>query len=117
LSDILPPTVSFSRNSILFSENPVTQRNNEVLTFWRGVKKFVPPFITGAWPWRDPYLGEANPLDAFYNIIFVRLPIVAMGFIYAKNLKEGHPLIMDYGDGPFEMSPIIVFAVLAIVLA
>lgn len=117
LSDILPPSLSFSRNSVLFSEKPVTQRNNEVLTFWRGMKSMVPPVITGAWPWRDPFLADENPMGAFYNICFVRLPVIFMGLVYAKNLKEGHPLIMDYGDGPFEVSPLIVLGVLAIVLA
>ena len=117
LSDILPPTLSFARNSILFSENPVTQRNNEVLTFWRGMKSIVPPIITGAWPWRDPYLADENPLSAFYNICFIRMPTIFMGLVYANNLKEGHPLILDYGDGPMEVSPFIVFGVLAIVLA
>ena len=117
LSDILPPAVSVSRNSVLFSEKPVTQRNNDVLDFWRGVKSTVPPVITGAWPWRDPYLADEHPMGAIYNIIFVRMPVIITGFIYAKNLHEGHPLIMDYGDGPFVVSPLIVFGVLALVLA
>lgn len=117
LSDLLPPTVNFSRDSVLFSENPSTQRNNPLLTFWRRVKKIVPPVVTGAWPWRDPYLAETDPMSAFYNICFVRLPIIAMGMIYTKNLVSGQPLIMDVGDGPFEMSPVFVYLVLAIVLA
>ncbi|CAB9506034.1 expressed unknown protein [Seminavis robusta] len=117
LSDILPPAVSFSRNSILFSEKPVTQRDNDVLAFWRGMKATVPPVITGAWPWRDPYLADENPMTAFYNILFVRLPVIAMALVYAKNLKEGHPLVMDYGDGPFEVSPIAVLVLVAIILA
>lgn len=117
LSDLLPPTVNFSRDSVLFSENPSTQRNNELLTIWRKIKQFVPPIITGAWSWRDPYLADENPMAAFYNIGFVRLPIIIAGCVYTKNLLTGHPLIMDYGDGPFEMNPIIVYLILAIVLA
>lgn len=117
LSDILPPAVSFSRNSILFSERPVTQRNNEVLAFWRGVKSTVPPIVTGAWPWRDPFLADENPMGAFYNILFVRLPIIGMGLVYAKNLNDGHPFIIDYGDGPVEFPPLAVLLVLAIMLA
>ena len=117
LSDLLPPTVNFQRSSLLFSENPATQRNNPLLKFWRNVKTTVPPVITGAWPWRDPYLADEDPMTAFYNILFVRLPVIVMGLVYTKNLVSGHPLIMDYGDGPFEVSPLIVYGVLAIVLA
>jgi len=117
LSDILPPAVSFSRNSVLFSEQPVTQRNNDVLKAWRVIKSKVPPLITGAWPWRDPYLGDENPMGAVYNIFFVRLPVIAAGMIYVKNLVEGHPLIIDYGDGPFVVNPLVVFLVLALILA
>jgi hypothetical protein len=117
LSDILPPAVSFSRNSILFSERPVTQRNNEVLDFWRGVKSTLPPVITGAWPWRDPFLADENPMGALYNVLFVRFPVIGMGLVYAKNLNDGHPFIIDYGDGPVEFPPIAVLLVLAIILA
>ena len=116
LSDILPPAVSFSRNSVLFSENPVTERNNEVLDVWRFLKRVLPPLITGAWSHRDPYLADANPMGAMYNMFFVRAPLLAMGGVYLKNLFQGHPLIMDYGDGPFEVNPLIVLGVLAITL-
>jgi hypothetical protein len=117
LSDILPPAVSFSRNSILFSERPVTQRNNEILTFWRGMKSIVPPIFTGAWPWRDPFLADENPVGALYNILFVRLPVIGMGLVYSKNLNDGHPFIIDYGDGPVEVPPLAVLLVFAIILA
>lgn len=117
LSDILPPAVSFSRNSVLFSEKPVTQRNNDVLDFWRGLKNKVPAVVTGAWPWRDPFFADENPMGAIYNICFVRMPVIAVGLLYVKNLTEHHPLIMDYGNGPLEISPLIVLGVLALILA
>jgi hypothetical protein len=117
LSDLLPPTVNFAKDSVLFSENPATQRNNPLLKFWRRVKSTVPPIVTGAWPWRDPHLADEDPMSAFYNICFVRLPVIVMGLVYTNNLVSDHPLIMDYGDGPFEVSPLIVYGVLAVVLA
>ena len=45
------------------------------------------------------------------------IPTIGIGIVYIKNLVEGHPLIMDFGQGAFEMSPIAVFAVLALILA
>jgi hypothetical protein len=77
----------------------------------------VPPIFTGAWPWRDPFLADENPVGALYNILFVRLPVIGMGLVYSKNLNDGHPFIIDYGDGPVEFPPLAVLLVLAIILA
>jgi hypothetical protein len=51
-----------------------------------------------------------------YNIAFVRTPVILVGLVHAKNLLGGHRLIMDFGDGPFEMSPSIGIAVLSLIL-
>jgi hypothetical protein len=117
IDDLTPPSINLKRDSILFSENPSTQRNNSGLDLWRASKTNLPAVLTGAWPWRDLTLADHNPAGALYNIAFVRLPIILVGLVYAKNLSQGHPLIMDVGDGPFEMSPLIVIAVLAFILA
>jgi hypothetical protein len=101
----------------LFSENPSTQRNNSALDAWNAAKSNLPAFLTGAWPWRDLSVADKDPVGALYNIAMVRLPVVLVGILYGKNLIEGHPLVMDIGDGPFVMSPLIVIAVLGIILA
>ena len=54
---------------------------------------------------------------ALYNIAFVRLPVIGVGIAYINNVLHGHPLIMDIGQGPTEISPIIVLSVLALILA
>jgi hypothetical protein len=117
LNDLAPPSVNFSRQSILFDDNPSTQRNNGALNLWRGAKTYLPPVFTGAWPWRDDTVADENPIAGLYNMAFVRLPVIGVGLLYGKNLVEGHPLIMDIGEGPFEMSPALVVSVLALILA
>jgi hypothetical protein len=117
LTDLTPPSVNLARDSILFSENPSTQRNNSALDAWNAAKSNLPAFLTGAWPWRDLSVADKDPVGALYNIAMVRLPVVLVGILYGKNLIEGHPLVMDIGDGPFVMSPLIVIAVLGIILA
>jgi hypothetical protein len=117
IDDLTPPAINLKRDSILFSENPSTQRNNSALDLWLACKTDLPAVFTGAWPWRDSNLANDNPGGALYNIAFVRMPVILVGLVYGKNLFQGHPLIMDIGDGPFEMSPLIVIAVLALILA
>jgi len=117
LDDLTPPPINLARGSILFSENPSTKRNNAVLDLWRSCKVNLPAVITGVWPWKDPDFADENPIGGLYNIAFVRMPVIVVGFVYGKNLLEGHPLIMDIGDGPFVMSPLVVVAVLGLILA
>ena len=117
LTDLTPPSVNLARDSILFSENPSTQRNNPALDTWNGAKSNLPAFVTGAWPWKDLSVADKDPVGALYNIAMVRMPVVLVGILYGKNLIEGHPLVMDIGDGPFVMSPLIVIAVLGLILA
>lgn len=117
LDDLTPPPINWARDSILFSENPATKRNNAAVEVWKMCRQYLPPIFTGTWPWRDVNITERNPLGALYNMIVVRIPTIGIGMVYIKNLVEDHPLIMDFGQGAFEMSPIAVFAVLALILA
>jgi hypothetical protein len=117
LTDLTPPTVNLVRDSILFSENPSTLRNNSALDAWKAVKSNWPAVLTGAWPWKDLSVADKDPVGALYNIAMVRMPVVLVGLLYGKNLIEGHPLVMDIGDGPFVMNPLIVICVLGIILA
>jgi len=117
LDDLTAPSINLARGSILFSENPSTQRNNDFLSLWRFCKVNLPAVITGAFPWKDADVADDNPIGGLYNIAFVRMPVIAVGFIYGKNLWEGHPLVMDIGDGPFVMSPLVVLIVIALILA
>lgn len=113
LDDLKPPSVSFARNSILFGENPPTQQNNGPLWLWRGAKSSLPPFVTGAW---DEGKGDAKPAEHLYNLLFVHLPTVFMGMLYIKNLSVGHPLVMNYGNGFFEVPSLLVCCVLLVIL-
>jgi hypothetical protein len=121
IDDLTPPPINLARDSILFSENPSTQRNNNsALDAWKFCKSNLPAVFTGAWPWREneqKTLANHNPVGGLYNMAFVRLPVIAIVLLYSRNLVEGHPLIMDIGDGPFEMNPLIVYSVLALILA
>ena len=113
LDDLQPPSVSFTRNSVLFGENPPTQRNNGPLWLWRGAKSILPSFATGAW---DEGKGDATPVEHLYNLLFVRMPTVLMGILYMRNLSMGHPLVMNYGDGFFEVPPLGVRCVFLVLL-
>lgn len=110
--------VNLKRDSILFSENPSTlKRNNPAQDTWQLAKRYLPAVITGAWSWRSADLADQNPVGALYNLAFVRIPMCCVGVVYISNLFQKHPLVMDVGDGPFVMSPLVVVAVLAFILA
>lgn len=117
LSELSPPSVNLSRRSILFDEHAETERSNLPLSVWQFLKAKSPPLLTGAWSWRSQSVADTNPIMALYNVAFVRLPTICLGIVYGKNLLSGQPLIMDFGDGPFVMSPILVLVALAIILA
>ena len=109
LDELSRPSISFTRNSILFDEDAPTQRDNGPLRVWRSTKSFLPALVTGAW---DERKGDRKPVEHLYNMIFIRIPTVLMALVYSKNLVEGHGLILSFGEVP----PIIVFAVFAIIL-
>lgn len=133
MDDLSPPSLDINKDSILFSPNPSTKRNNDALVLWKFCKQNLPPVFTGAWPWRgnngnsNPRdgsqqkgintLANDNPFGGFYNMLFVRLPVILAGMLYVRNLLDGYPLVLNIGLGPFEPNPLIVFAVLAIILA
>lgn len=111
--DLTPPPINLRKESILFGENPTTAVNNNALKLWMTLKERLPFVVTGA---RENSKGDENPIGAIYNIIFVRLPVICAGLVYGKNLSEGHPLVVDIGEGPFTMSPLAVFAILFVIL-
>lgn len=114
LDDLTPPSISFTRNSLLFGDTPPTQRNNGPLRLWQGTKSVLPPVVTGAWG--DEGQGDTKPVEHLYNLMFVRAPTVLMGGVYIRNLLLGHGLIMNVGEGLFEVPPVIVFGIIAIIL-
>lgn len=84
-----------------------------MLHFWRQTKSILPQIVTGAW--RNT-TGEENPIGALYNLLFVRVPVLCASAVYVRNSLTGHPLVVDLGNGAFEMSPFAVFGVLFIIL-
>ena len=104
LDELSPPSISFTKNSILFGEDPPTEANNVPLLLWQETKTVLPNFITGAWNEKD---GDRDPVEYLYNLVFVRLPVVLMGVVY---LNFGH------GSAPFEVPAVIVFGVIYVIL-
>eukprot|EP00529_Nitzschia_sp_RCC80_P027971 CAMPEP_0113475258 /NCGR_PEP_ID=MMETSP0014_2-20120614/19023_1 /TAXON_ID=2857 /ORGANISM="Nitzschia sp." /LENGTH=252 /DNA_ID=CAMNT_0000368163 /DNA_START=211 /DNA_END=969 /DNA_ORIENTATION=- /assembly_acc=CAM_ASM_000159 len=123
LDDLTPPPVNFARSSILFSDDPSTKaRNNKVLDVWRFCRRYLPPVFTGVWPYRAEraiQTTDADPVDAMYNMVFVRTPVVVVCVTYLyQTFVEHHGLVMDLGyTGPTEINPILVLFVLAVILA
>ncbi|KAL7543812.1 hypothetical protein ACHAXR_013128 [Thalassiosira sp. AJA248-18] len=114
LDDLTPPSISFTKNSLLFGENPPTQRSNGALWLWQGTKSVLPKFVTGAW---EQGMGDTRPVEHLYNLIFVRMPTVCVGIFYVKNILAGHPLIVNFGDGTmFEVPSLIVFGIIYVIL-
>mmetsp|Transcript_51976 Transcript_51976/g.62524 ORF Transcript_51976/g.62524 Transcript_51976/m.62524 type:complete len:193 (-) Transcript_51976:38-616(-) len=114
LDDLLPPAINFYRDSMLFSDNPNNnRRSNVILHFWRRTKSTFPRIVTGAW--RES-TGEENPIGALYNMVFVRMPVLCALGVYLRNCSVGHPLVVDLGNGPFEISPLVVVGVLFLIL-
>ena len=103
------PFINLRPESLLFSENPATAANNTVLTLWNACKRRLPIIVTGA---HFPDTADDNPLAGLYNMMLIRIPTIVAGIVYIQNLVQGHPLVVDFGDGPFEMSPVVVAATL-----
>ena len=110
---LLPPAINLRKESILFGENPATRYDSNSLRAWRATKRYLPFVLTGA---RTPFTADENPIGGFYNMIFVRLPVICAGLVYAKNEISGHPLVIDVGSGPTEVSPLLVATVLFVIL-
>jgi hypothetical protein len=111
---LLFPAVNVRKESILFGEDPATVASNNSLRLWKLMKKRLPYIFTGVKATSD--VSDFNPMGGIYNVIFVRLPTILAGCVYVKNLVEGHPLVVDVGDGPFAVNPLAVAGVLYIIL-
>jgi len=112
-ANLLPPPINIRKESILFGDNPATMDNNNALRLWKSLKGTLPFVFTGA---RRPDTGDENPIGAIFNILFVRLPVILAGLAYGKNSMEGHPLVMDFGNGPHAMNLLLVLAVIFFIL-
>ena len=110
---LLFPAINLRKESILFGDNPATREDSNALRAWRFTKRSLPFVLTGA---RTATTADDNPIAGFYNMIFVRIPTILAGVVYAKNLTTGHPLIIDVGSGPTEVSPLIVGTILFFIL-
>ena len=121
MDDLTPPPVNFARNSILFSDNPVTKKNNSALSVWLFTRTYLPAVVSGAWPWKDLPRLDDRPIESLYNTVFVRLPLCAVAgtYVYHK-LVDQQDLVMDFGFDPFAgpqpINPIIVVGVLFLIL-
>ena len=114
LDELARPRVSLSRSSVLFDDSAQTQANNQMLDIWRESKALLPAIVTGAW---DKHAGDARPFEHLYNLVFVRLPTILAGLVYTKNLFEGHPLIISFGDSSNrEVPELIVFIIIGAIL-
>lgn len=113
LDDLKSPIINLRKESLLFGENPATQKNNNSLRLWRQLKTLLPRVVTGA---RNPTTADDNPMGALYNMLLVRIPTIMAGFLYGFNKSTGHPLIIDLGGGPFECNPLIIAGVLYVIL-
>ena len=108
--------------SVLFGDNPATKRNNFFLDVWQDCQSTLPPLLTGGSDTNNNNYDNNNndnnvdPAARLYNMIFVRGPTIIVGLFYVKNTVTGHPLIVDIGDGPFEVSPLIVAGLLYMIL-
>ena len=116
LDDLMPPPFQFRRESILFGDNPSTKTNNSVLRLWRFLQQTLPPLVTGVSPNNNDDVDKNNPFGAIYNMVLVRIPLLATGFVYTRNLLEGHPVVIDVGAGPTELPPIVFYGFLYLLL-
>jgi hypothetical protein len=89
----------------------------ELASAWAAIKKYVPPIVTGSW---DPEDAERNkrPGEAIYNMVFIRIPVIAAGIWFVQFIATGNQLVLDFGlgSGPAEVSPFIVAGVVALML-
>ena len=126
--ELAPPVFSLRRKSLLFNDSSpdglggndrllTSDLGKEVgsitLTLWSRAKSVLPPLLTGA---SEATSGDKDALGSLYNLLFVRTPTFFLGIGYLVNLVQGHPLIMDFGTGAFEVSPIVVLAALWAIL-
>jgi hypothetical protein len=130
-----PPPFNLRKELLLFEERSATKNNNNVLQLWLFCKRQLPWFIHGA-P-RHPEQPEQqqrsshnsenqvtayntqveeDPVALLYNMAFVQIPAVVARIVYIYNLSQGRPLIVDLGDGAFEINPLVVGGALFVFL-
>jgi hypothetical protein len=105
--------INVRKQSLLFGERPSTVADNEILHLWRAAKARLPVILTGA---RRVDTADENPIGGLYNMMFVRLPTLLAGLVYDKNVLQGHPLVVDIGDGPFIVHPLVFGGILYAIL-
>ena len=85
------------------------------LKIWKKTKAVLPPFVTGD---HKGQRGDSSPLAALYNMVFVRIPIIATGLFYASKLSDpSWALICDLGFGQFEVPPTLVALAILVMLS
>ena len=85
------------------------------LKLWKQTKTVLPPVITGDYTGQR---GDSSPLAALYNMLFVRIPTIAAGFVYASKLNDSSwALICDLGFGQFEVPPTLVALAILVILS
>ena len=85
------------------------------LKIWKQTKTILPPVVTGDYTGER---GDGNPLAALYNMLFVRIPTIAAGILYASKLNDSSwTLICDVGLGPFEVPPSLVALIVLVILS
>ena len=67
------------------------------------MRRRLPLLVTGT-------RSDADPWGAIYNTVLVRLPTLFAGVLYGKKVVQEHPLIVDLGDGPFEVHLVVILA-------
>jgi len=113
------------KESLLFDDNATTRQDNNVQRFWNVCQSRLPYVVHGSSSSRSSKNSNTaiDPVAALYNMVFVRLPVIAAGVVYWYNLIiAGHPLIVDLGivvgdnNGALEVPPLLVGCVLWIIL-
>uniref|UniRef100_A0A7S4JTF8 Uncharacterized protein n=1 Tax=Odontella aurita TaxID=265563 RepID=A0A7S4JTF8_9STRA len=143
LAELSPPLINLERRSLLFeksvrdddvdaevaADRAALERTIEsasgvmdsaFIALWRGAATSLPGIVTGFRADNDGRYKQADDGAAaagrLYNVLFVRVPTITAGVVYAYNLSRGHPLVVDVGGGAFDVPPPVVLALLWAIL-
>jgi hypothetical protein len=108
--ELAQPFFALQRKSLLFDDDDKSSNGvaDWPVRLWQGAITRLPQVVTGAQNQGDNNNTSQEALGRLYNVIFVRLPILCAGLVYGTNEATGHPLVVDVGQGPFEISPLVV---------